>query len=200
MRQPVVLFAAMLIAAGVTISAGCVENSRHVATSDQAIKKLSQDNLRLRAKLAERDRQIDTLQKLGDKRLDELFYVKRISLGRHTGAVDLDGKEGIDGIKVYLKPIDQDGSVIKAAGSVTVQLFDLASKKDSNLIATHNFSTEQVAKTWSSGFLAYHYSLECPWRDAPPEGNHITVRVTFTEYLTGKSFTAQKLCDVSPRK
>ena len=35
-------------------------------------------------------------------------------------------------------------------------------------------------------FLGFHYILECPWKTIPRNGE-ITVRVEFTDYLTGKT-------------
>ena len=76
---------------------------------------------------------------LHPKRLEKLFHVKSINLGRHTGGTDMDGKPGDDGIKVFLLPTDAEGSVIKVAGSVTIQLFDLATDPgESNNVASQH--------------------------------------------------------------
>ena len=49
--------------------------------------------------------------------------------------------------------------------------------------------------TWAfSGFMTNYYSFICPWKSSPPAHEEITVRVEFVDYLTGKSFTAQKTC------
>ena len=166
------------------------------------LQKLEQENVKLRAeagKLREtitaQGTQIETLQALGPKRLDKLFYVTSIKLGRYTGGVDLDGKEGDDGIRVYLIPQDADGHTLKAAGNVRVQLFDLAAEEKDRMIATYTFTVETIGKNWAGGFLTKHYKFDCPWK-TPPARAEITVRASFTDYLTGKDFTAQKLCKV----
>jgi len=160
-------------------------------------KALRDENAALKARVAEQSEQIGSLQALGDKRLDKLFHVTRIELGRYTGGIDIDKRPGHDGVRVYVKPIDQHGSTLKAAGSVTVQIYDLALPAEKTLIGTYTWTVGQAAKMWKSGFVAYQYSLTCPWKTAPPKHRDLTVRVTFLDYLTGKTFTAQKLCKVN---
>ncbi len=188
---------------------GCEQPARPVslASHEKQLAQLRRDNAQLTEQIAEKNRQIETLQQLGDKRIDLLPAVERISLGKHTGPIDTDGKPGHDAIKVFLKPIDADGSVIKAAGSVKISLFDLSADESSDesvdekdvLIGQCNWPPEELSKQWSSGFIAYHYSLTCPLpHDAIVAGvkKEITVRVEFVDYVTGKTHTAQKLCEV----
>ena len=190
--------------AGVWLTApGCaVPKEKYDRTATQlteareALRKLQGDRDGLQAVVIDQQKQIRVLQRLGEGRMEKLFHVRRIALGRYTGGADLDGVEGDDGIKVYLRPIDQEGSVVKAAGEVRIGLFDLAADPQDNLIGEYEFTVEQVSKQWSGGFMAYHFSFECPWKLAPPAHDEITVRVQFTDYLTGKVFTAQKLCKV----
>jgi len=199
------LRAACALAAALTAAGGCVsvkqaESEKILAERRDALEQvrtLSDRNEALQSELAAQRKQIDTLQALGgQKRLDLLFRVERIAMGRHTGGIDTDDKGGQDGIKVFLLPIDADGSVIKAAGDVKIQLFDLAADPAQNLVGEYRWTVEQLSKQWSSGFMAYHFSFECPWPDGPPQHDEITVRVEFTDYLTGKTFTAQELCKV----
>jgi len=200
------LSAICALAALLATGGGCVlvnkaeyeklKSDRKLAVEEtQKVKEL---NAGLQVELVAQRKQIDSLQALGGpERLKRLFHVRRIALGRYTGGVDLDGDEGDDGIKVYLRPIDADGSVIKAAGGVKIQLFDLAIEGKDNLIGRYEWTAEQISKQWSSGFMTYHFSFECPWKASPPAHDEITVRVEFTDYLTGKVLTAQKLCKVN---
>ncbi len=125
--------------------------------------------------------------------MENLFHVTGITLGKYTAGVDLDGKGSHNGIRVYLTPIDRDGHAIKAAGAVKIQLFDLAAKE--NLLVEYDFPVEKISERWAAGFMTYHYRFDCPW-PTPPEHEDITVRAEFTDYLTGKTFTAQKVCTV----
>ena len=167
------------------------------------LRQFRQDNEKLRGQVARleqdlraRDDHIRDLQALGDKRLEKLFHVADIKLGR-TGGLDLDKAAGDDAVRVYIKPIDRDGHAIKAAGAATVQLFDLAAAPQKNLLVEYKFSVDEMAKHWSASFMTYHYRLDCPWKSGPPSNPDLTVRVTFHDYLTGKTFTAQKLITVA---
>ena len=203
MTFPTRLTAVCALAAASLTAPGCaVPKEKYDRTATQlteareALRKLQGDRDGLQAVVIDQQKQIRVLQRLGEGRMEKLFHVRRIALGRYTGGADLDGVEGDDGIKVYLRPIDQEGSVVKTAGEVRIGLFDLAADPQDNLIGEYEFTVEQVSKQWSGGFMAYHFSFECPWKLAPPARDEITVRVQFTDYLTGKVFTAQKLCKV----
>jgi hypothetical protein len=79
---------------------------------------------------------------------------------------------------------------------VTIQLYDLAQPPDKTLIGEYKWTIEQVVKAFSSGFMAYHYTFTCPWRNGPPAHDQITVRVAFVDYLTGKTLLVQKHCKI----
>jgi len=189
---------AWLAAALLTVAAGGCDpgaSTEGLADRLEAARKenveLREKVTRLEADLKARDEQITRLQGLGGKRTDLLFTVASIRLGRTSG-VDTDGKPGDDGVRVYLKCIDRDGHAIKAAGDVTIQLFDLSTEAKENLLARYDFSTADAAKHFSGGLLMNQYKFDCPWKTAPPPRADITIRATFTEYLTGKTFTTQK--------
>lgn len=184
-------------------AAGCTYGNKQLDQARAELRQAREQNAKLTQQLealqqtvADGQKQIQTLQGLGQKRMDLLFHVTGIKLGRYTAGVDVDGKAGDDGIRVYLRPVDRDGHAIKAAGAVTVELFDLAAKPDENLLARYDFSVEEIASYWSAGFMTYHYRFECPWKSHPPANPEVTVRAAFTDYFTGKSFTAQKVCKV----
>ncbi len=184
--------------AGLTVGCDLAATDLHgdlIAEQENA-RKLKQANDRLAQQLARQDEQVETLLALGDKRLEQLYFTDRIQLGRHTGGWDLDGQPGQDGIKIFLSPHDQYGSAIKAAGAATVQLYDLASPPDQNLIAEFDWPVEELPEAWASGFMSYHYTLNCSWGDNPPANDVVTVRVVFVDYLTGKTFHAQKVCKI----
>ena len=180
---------------------GCVSQSQYAQARDdaQASKEEARKALEARdgmqAVVIDQQKQIRTLQALGERRLDLLYRVDHIDLGNYTGGIAQDGQNVDYAVKVYLQPIDADGSVLKASGTVTVQLFDLAADPQKNLIAQYYWPVDQLSKQWASGFLAYHYSFLCPFV-SPPQHPDVTVRVEFTDYLTGKTFSAQKLVKV----
>lgn len=178
-----------------------LEADRPTETKPRLLKRISRlekKNRELGAAIASHKKQISSLANLGrGKRLEKLFHVTKICLTRYTGGIDTDDKFGHDAIKVYLRPLDRDGSTVKAAGSVKIQIFDLALPAERNLIGSYEWSVDEISKCFSGGFVTYHFSFVCPWKKGTlPEHKQLTVRVEFLDYLTGKTFTAQKTCKI----
>ena len=129
---------------------------------------------------------------LPSERVSNLFTTRGLKFGRLTGGADLDrAKPGHEGIKVYVVPTDESGDEIKAAGTFTVEAFDLA-RPQSPLVGTWNFDLEQSRKSWSGYLLDYNYVLVCPWQNQIPEHPELTIKVKFTDELLQLPFTAQK--------
>jgi len=190
---------------GLILSAGCLENNKRELELKKQLNLSQSKNTKLRrqveqltGQLVTGNRLIKSLRKLGPKRLDLLFTVEKITLGRHTGGIDTNDQPGDDAIKVYVSPVDQDGSDLKAAGAIEIKLYDLAKPDgNNNLIAKFSYDVSEVSKLWSSGLFSYHYRLTCPWPNGKyPKNPDITVQVRFTDYLTGKIHVAQKLCRI----
>jgi hypothetical protein len=127
--------------------------------------------------------------------IEGLFTVHGIKLGRLTGGDDSDpAHPGHEGVRVYLTPQDQHGDDLKAAGSIVVEIFDLA-QTDRPLVGRWEFPAEEAAKHWYAAMLMYGYVVECPF-DKPPAHPELTVKVSFTDALTGRTFTAQKVVTI----
>jgi hypothetical protein len=139
-----------------------------------------------------------TVPVLPNERLAKLFTVHGLSLGRLTAAADLDPqKPGDEGLKVYVVPTDDDGQPLKAAGSFIVEAFDLAKSGD-NRVGRWHFSADQARQNWYSLLTLYTYILPCPWQTGAPQHSQLTLRVSFTDELTHRTFTAQKILKLPP--
>ena len=125
---------------------------------------------------------------LPQDRLERLFTVHGLTLGRLTG-VSPEGE-----LKVYATPTEDSGHDLKAAGSFIVELFDLA-KGDNARIGRWEFPLEQARKNWVGQALLHTYVLTCPWQTRP-EHSELTLKVSFTDALTGRTFDTQKLIHV----
>lgn len=185
--------------------AGCdpTAGGTGVSQSNDSEQKLAEAN-RIRAaqsdQLAEQARVIQQLRGLdASKRLELVVHVDRIEIERLSGGYD-DNKDGRDdGVVVYLKLIDADGDVIKAAGAASVKLFDL-SKGDGGLpVAQGQWTAEQMRPLWYGKMMTSHYSLRVPLPGgiSISPGTPLTARVEFTDLLTGRTFQAQKPCEVA---
>ena len=185
-----------------TCLAGCFDDpekirlKKDLQIAQVQTQKLTGQVEKLTAQNTSQKQQIKNLQALGPKRLDKLFTVEKIELGR-SGGIDTDKKPGHDAVVVFLKPIDADGSTLKAPGDVKIQLFDLAESKKKNLFAEFVFSVDEARKHFTAGLMFYQYRFTCPWPDDKlPAHADLTLRVEFTDYLTGKTHTAQKTCKI----
>jgi hypothetical protein len=186
------------------IALGGCEPATPNATGDQDIIAVQKSNLELNAKVvelenrvAQQSEQITTLQGLGEARMDDLYYVDSVTLGKFTGGWDFDGDDIEDGVRVFIVPQDQYDSLLKSAGSVKVQLYDLNADPSEVLLAERTWTPAEMTDAWASGFMGSHFSLDCPWTQATPTGSDVTVRVEFVDSLTGKTFRAQKLCAIN---
>ncbi len=144
-------------------------------------------------------RQIATLQRIAPDRMAKLVTVDRIVLDRLTGGYDEDGRPGDEGVVAYIQPLDADGHVIKAAGSIRMEVFDLANPPERSLVCRGDWDVDHTRKAWSGRLWTNHFTVRCPWPPPdrrPPAHRELTVRVEFTELLTGRKFTAQTACTI----
>ena len=149
-----------------------------------------------KASIAGLSQRIGTVPTLEPARLDRLFTVHNIELERLTGGADLDGsRPGHEGLKVYVRLLDQHGDEIKSSGSFVVEAFDLSQQQPRRL-GRWEFPVEESQKNWHSFLTRYGYVLTCPWQESPPRTSDVTVRVVFNDELTGRQFTAQQVAKV----
>ncbi|MFQ6048128.1 MAG: hypothetical protein ACE5K7_02060 [Phycisphaerae bacterium] len=183
------------------------------AWPDQArqIEQLQQQNEQLRQQVESLQRQltdnqqlldaqaqrIRTLLRLGPKRLERLYWPVRLEIDALSGGYDADGKGGDDGVEVYLRPVDQDGHAITAAGQIRVELYDLANPDGQHLVGRRSLDPDQARRAWFGRFWTHHYTVKCPWLAGKrPTHRQITIRATFIDYLTGRTLRAQRVCTV----
>jgi len=135
------------------------------------------------AKIKSLEESKGTLPTLPNDRLSQLFTTHGLQFGKLTG---VEGEK----LRVFIVPTDDHGDPIKSAGTFTVELFDLA-QTDNNLVGKWTFDNEQTKKAWQGTWPLYTYDLEATL-DKQPAHDDLTVRVTFTDLLTQRTFTAQK--------
>jgi len=134
---------------------------------------------------------------LSPDQLDQLFTTHGLKIGNLTGGDNPDSTKTTDTqLKVYVVPIDGDGTPIKAAGSFRVEAFDLDDPKKP-LIGSWSFDLNHSRALFFSQFLLYTYVLDCPWQSAPAHAD-LTVKITFDDALTGREFSEQVQAKVRP--
>jgi hypothetical protein len=105
---------------------GCIRNGCRPGDVRQETSQLEQQLLTRDRRIADFEQQVETLQGLGPDRVKALFVVDRIELASLTGGADYDDIPGDDGVTVYLRPLDADGHILKAAGEIIIELLDVS--------------------------------------------------------------------------
>lgn len=155
----------------------------------------SQQLVAQQATITELHSQLRVARSITEDDLRRVFYPEEIVIDRLTGGANYDGQPGDDGVTVYLRPIDRDGDVVKVAGDIRIQLYDLAAP-GGQLLGEYFIPVDECGKYWHGKLLTGHYTIRCPWPAAPPANPEVTVRVTFVDYLTKRVVSAQSVCRV----
>jgi hypothetical protein len=121
-----------------------------------------------------------------------LYRLREIQVSRYTGFYDKDGSGTPDKLIVYVEPVDMAGDVVKAAGVVDVQLWDLSKDPNQALLASWHVGPEDLFKVWLTTLLTVNYRLVFDRPAGLPEDRSLTVKVTFTDGLTGQVLTQQR--------
>ncbi len=125
--------------------------------------------------------------------LDELVAPVRLELEGMSGGYDTDGQPGDDGIALFIRPIDREGHVVKAAGSLKITLLDPLNPPNANVVAEYHFDVPATRKLWYGRLWTYHFTARCPWPPGQmPAHDEVTAHVAFTDLLTGKLLTTQQ--------
>jgi hypothetical protein len=158
------------------------------AELESQLEKTQTENERLR-------KQLDALSNLpGDKRAELIYRVQAVKIGRYTNLYDKDKNGTKEELIVYVQPIDETGDAIKAAGKIEAQLWDLGKESDKALIGQWSFEADELKRHWfdSIAMTGYRLMFDVSGKlerfDRP-----LTIKVTFTDYLSGGTFTEQKV-------
>lgn len=200
MRYAILITLSLAIFVLVTGCRNDLSKQASVASHDDAhqLQQLQAENQEQRRQLEALNQRLENLSGFEADRFNQLIQVNAIELGRYSGGYD-DDKNGVDdGIKVYLVPRDRDGDVIKAAGKVYIELWDLELEKDQMLLGHWDFAPGDMRKQWLSGLRTNHYKLMLPWpENKVPQHANLTLKLIFIDILTGKIFEVQKMYTVS---
>jgi len=185
----------------VAFATGCEDMSSGQITLAEQVDKLNQEKTQLqqqieqaKAKNEKLRKQMQVLSALPEQvKGENLYRLQRVKIGGYTNFYDKDKDGKKEKLIVYLQPIDQDGDIIKAAGAVEIQLWDLSKEKEQALLDEWQVEPNELKKLWFTA-LRTHYRLTFGIADKIDKFEEpLTVKVTFTDYLTGKVFQEQKV-------
>jgi hypothetical protein len=183
------------------LAAGC-QSANNTSPLTEEIKTLRQEKSeltslaeQLKAENEQLDKQVQTLSGLPeDKRGENLYPLEGVKIGRYTDLYDKDGNGSKEKLIVYVQPIDQQGDVVKTAGAVDVQLWNLNNQADKALLSQWRVEQEELKKVWFATLITINYRLTFDVAGIVESFEEpLTVKITFTDHLSGKMFEAQKV-------
>jgi len=186
--------------------AGCKNPGGQTVFAERFVK-LEQEQIQLQKEITllktENDqlkKQIHVLSELPKEVKGENIYcLQRIKIHGYTNIYDKDEDGTKESLIVYIQPIDQVGDIIKAAGEVEIQLWDLNRDDSKALLAQWTVTSEELRKCWLTTLITMNYRLIFDVSDKVEQYQEpLTVKVTFTDYLSGKTFKEQRV--IKPHK
>ncbi len=191
-----------LLLLGACLLPGCwtrpdEECTRQLQAAREEVVRQRDQLLAQKAALDKLTAQLDTVRGISPQDLERIFRPVKLQLASLTGGYDKDNRPGDDGVVVYLQPLDEEGDVLKVAGEIRIQLYDLAAPPAQNLVGEYVIPVDEARKLWYGKFMTNHYTVYCPWPPAgPPRHPEITIQATFVDFLTQRVLTAQQTCTV----
>ena len=182
------------------IAAGC-ENTSGKLSLKEEISILRQEKAELKDQIERSESEAEQLKKQiqvlsdlpADVRLEHLYDIQKIKITRYTGFYDKDKDGKKEKLIVYIQPIDEQGDIVKATGSVDVQLWDLNKQDGEALLGQWRVGPDELEKLWIATLITINYRLPFDAGDIVDKAEGpLTVKVTFTDYLTGKVFNEQR--------
>jgi len=144
------------------------------------------------------ERQIEVLSGLPEDKLEGLYEVQAVKVTRYTNLYDKDKDGQYEKLIVYIQPMDEEGDIVKATGAVDVQLWDLNREQDKALLGEWHVGPEELKELWFATIVTTNYRLTFDVADKIEQFKEpLTVKVTFTDYLTGRVFEEQRV--IKPR-
>ena len=183
--------------------AGCQKSTQRDKSSLTKIERLNQEKAQLQEELKESSSENEQLKKRiqallnlpENVKLDNIYHLQSVKLHRYTDLLDEDKDGKMEKLVVYVQPIDNEGDIIKAAGAVNVQLWDLNQSNGEALLGQWSVDVEEIKKRWVS-FLVTNYRLTFDLAEKIERlEKPLTVKVTFIDYLSGKVFNEQRIIE-----
>lgn len=183
---------------------GCAQNCDLIFDEN---KQLSDQNAQLQRNLETATEQITQLKSQlstisgidPNINISDIISVDQIKIADRTGFFDKDYKGLDETLIVYLKTLDQYGDAIKGAGAVNIEIWDLSLNEDKAKLASWKITPNQLKNSWASSMMTNYYRLTFDISKFENiTASDITVKVTFTDYLTGKVLEKQKVITAKP--
>ncbi|MGA1979005.1 MAG: hypothetical protein ABSG99_00350 [Sedimentisphaerales bacterium] len=186
-------------------AAGC-ENGGNKSTMAKEISTLKEEKAELKSQIEQSKseaeqlkNQVQVLSNLPPEvRLEDLYDLQKIKITRYTNLYDKDKDGKKETLLVYIQPIDEQGDIIKATGAVDVELWDLNKEAGQAQLGQWHVPPAELKKLWFATLMTINYRLTFDVADKiTGDEKELVVKVTFTDYPSGKVFKEQKI--IRPR-
>ena len=180
--------------------AGCRNETKDNTLSE--IKKLKTENTFLAEQVEQSqkeneqlNKQIQALRNFGTSlNYGDIYNLQKINVTKYTNIYDNDGDGKKETLLVYFQPIDEYGDIIKASGLVEVQLWDLNMQAEKALLGQWKIEPAALKKLWFATLITANYRLSFNISGIVEKFDQpLTVKVKFTDYLSGKTFEEQRV-------
>lgn len=196
MRKIIITVGCLLV-----IAAGCQSSN-----PAKGVKTLKQENTELKSQLEQSKSeteqlkdQVHVLSKLpSEARIEHLYDLQKIRITRYTNLYDKDKDSKKEKLLVYIQPIDEQDDIVKATGAVDVELWDLNKEASQAKLGAWHVTPKELKTLWCATLITINYRL--PFDVAGKitgKEKELVVKVTFTDYPSGKVFKEQKI--IRPR-
>lgn len=186
------------------IFSGC-EGGNHVKLLEDKNTQLEKENRQLQKDVdaiktenQQLTNQVKTLADLSPEvRIDSLYDLESVKLTRYTNFYDRDKDGTKEKLIVYIQPIDAEGDIIKASGSVEIELWNLNKGTDEGaLLAKWTVGPEELKKMWFATVVTENYRPVFDITDIVESFDQpYTVKMTFADYVSGKVFSEQHVIE-----
>jgi len=191
----------ILIGSLLTIAAGCQTQSKKDSLDD-AIGNLRNEKKQLTSQIQQAKKENQQLQKQiktlagidTQLKFSNLYDIQKIKIHKYTNLYDKDKDGKLEKLIVYIQPIDAQGDIVKSPASVDVQLWDLNTESEKALLAEWHIPPQELKKLWFATLITINYRLTFDVADKIENFQEpLTVKVIFTDLLTGKVFNEQRV-------
>ena len=192
-----------IIGSLLTIAAGCQTQAKKDSLTD-TIDNLRNEKEQLTSQIRQGKKenqqlrkQIKTLAGIDTQlKFSNLYDIRRIKIHKYTNLYDKDKDGKFEKLIVYIQPMDAQGDIVKSPASIDVQLWDLNTESEKALLAEWHITPQKLKELWFATLVTINYRLTFDVDDKIENPHQpLTIKVTFTDHLTGKVFSEQKVIE-----
>ena len=157
---------------------------------------LMRDLQQVRAENTQLTEQIKALSAIPAAKRVNPYKLTNITITKYSNFYDKDNDGKREKFIVYFTPIDTEGDALKASGTVNIQLWNLDNLNGQALIDQWQIDPNALHQMWFDTLVSASYRLVLDTPEALDIlAAPLTVKVTFTDYLTGEIFRHQQAID-----